>query len=456
MMKLARIPQFLTQDLWTIDLSSAPRLQRIGIHTLRLGIAVAMEFRHRLLDARAAGLVYTTLLSLVPFLAVMFSVLKGFGVHQQIQPVLAQALEPLGAKGQEITDTIIGFVDNLKIGVLGAAGIAGLFYTTYSLIDKIEQALNAIWLVREGRSWGRKFTDYLSVVLVGPLLVATAFGLLASIHSHTLVQRVLEIQPFGYLVVWAGQLLPVAILSALFTFLYKFIPHTQVRIDSALVGGITAALLWGLAGDVFATFVTRSANYSAIYSGFAVLILFLLWLYVGWLIVLIGAQFSFFHQYPTAYLSRLLWQQGTPAFRERLALSLLLALTRRYLRGDGPLRADELAVELHLPVSLVEEQVEHLEEAGLLGLMAKPEGISLTKPPELITVKEVLDTTHKGRDADRVVPLPAGDPIRELLRRRDAAVQQALTGETLHSLAEAEESRESQLPEPHSPQAGPH
>jgi len=443
MTKLSRIPQFFKADLWTIDPASVPTLQRIGIHALRLVIAVALEFRHRLLDARAAGLVYTTLLSLVPFLAVMFSVLKAFGVHQQIEPVLAQALEPLGTNGEEITGKIIGFVDNLKIGVLGIVGVAGLFYTTYSLIDKIEEALNAIWLVREGRSWGRKFTDYLSVVLVGPLLVATAFGLLASIHSHTLVQRVLEIQPFGYLVVWASQLLPVAILTTLFTFLYKFIPHTQVRIDSALVGGITAALLWGLAGDLFATFVTRSANYSAIYSGFAVMILFLLWLYVGWLILLIGAQFSFFHQYPTAYLSRLLWQQGTPSFRERLALSLLVVLTRRYVKGDGPLRVDELAVELHLPVSLVEEQVEHLEEAGLLGLMAKPEGISLTKPPELITVKEVLDSSYREPATDRIVPLLAGDQIGELLRRRDAAVQQALTGQTLRSLVEPSTSRDS-------------
>lgn len=442
MTSLARIPQFLTQDLWAIDPASVPMLQRLGIHALRLAIAVAMEFRHRLLDARAAGLVYTTLLSLVPFLAVMFSVLKAFGVHQQIQPVLAQALEPLGPKGQDITDTIIGFVDNLKIGVLGAVGVAGLFYTTYSLIDKVEQALNAIWLVREGRSWGRKFADYLSAVLVGPLLVVTAFGLLASIHNNALVQRVLEIQPFGYVMLWAGQLLPFAILGGLFTFLYKFIPHTQVRLDSALVGGITAAVLWGIAGEAFATFVTQSAKYSAIYSGFAVLILFLLWLYAGWLIVLIGAQFSFFHQHPTAYLSRLLWQQGTPAFRERLTLSLLLVLTRRYVKGEGPVGMDDLAVELRLPVSLVEEQVESLAEAGLLGLMAKPKGLSLTKPPELISVQEVLDAAQKGPAADTIIPLEVGDPIRELLHRRDAAVRQALTGQTLRSLIEIPVSRE--------------
>jgi len=435
MVTLARIPQFLKQDLWTVDLPSLPPHQRIGIHALRLVIAVALEFRHRLLDARAAGLVYTTLLSLVPFLAVMFSVLKAFGVHQQIEPVLAQALEPLGPKGQEITSTIIGFVDNLKIGVLGAVGVVGLFYTTYSLIDKIEQALNAIWLVREGRSWGRKFADYLSAVLVGPLLIVTAFGLLASVHSNTLVQRVLEIQPFGYLMLRIGQWLPFVILTGVFTFFYKFIPNTNVRFSSALVGGVSAAVLWGIAGEAFTTFVAQSAKYSAIYSGFAVLILFLLWLYAGWLIVLIGAQFSFFHQHPTAYLSRLLWQQGTHALRERLALSLLLILTRRYIKGEGPLGVEQLAIELHLPVSFVEEQVEQLVDSGLLGLMAKPEGIILTKPPELISIKEVLDATNKGRAADATVPLNAGDPVSEMLRRRDAAVEQALAGQTLRSLA---------------------
>ncbi len=437
MTTLAGMQLFLSQDLWKIDASALSLPRRIGMHGLRLAIAVAMEFRHRLLDARAAGLVYTTLLSLVPFLAVMVSVLKAFGVHQQIEPILAQALEPLGSKGQDITVTVIGFVDNLEIGVLGVVGVAGLFYTTYSLIEKIEQALNAIWLVREGRPWGRKFADYLSAVLVGPLLVVTAFGLLASVHSNLFVQRVLEIQPFGFLMLWAGKLLPFIILSALFTFLFKFIPHTHVRLDSALIGGVTAAVLWVLAGEAFATFVTESANYSAIYSGFAVLILFLLWLYAGWLIVLIGAQLSFFYQHPTAYLSRLLWQQGTQAFRERLALSLLLVLARRYIKGDGPLEVEALAVALHLPVSLVEEQVQHLTEAGLLGLMAQPEGVSFTKPIEDISVMDVLNAVHKGRVADQTVVFDGDDAICQVLRRRDEAVATTLEGHTVRTLIES-------------------
>jgi membrane protein len=290
-------------------------------------------------------------------------------------------------------------------------------------------------MVRQGRTWGRKFADYLSVVLVGPLLVVTAFGVLASLQSNTVVRHVMEIEPFGSLLLWVAELVPFLMLCGVFTFFYKFIPYTQVHIGSALVGGISAAILWGIAGEAFAKFVTASAKYSAIYSSFAVLILFLLWLYAGWLIVLIGAQFSFFHQHPTAYLSRQLWQQGTPAFRERLALNVLLVLACGYLKGDPPLRQSDLAVKLSLPDALVAEQLDRLVETGVIGIVKEPEGVTLIKPPELISVKEILDAVRDGGPAGIRVPLDPNDPLERVLRYRDEAVQQALAGQTLRSLA---------------------
>jgi membrane protein len=430
-----RIEQFTQRDLWTTDLAALPVLHRTAMHALRLIVAVALEFRPRLLDARAAGLVFTTLLSLVPFLAVMFSVLKAFGVHHQIEPLLAQALEPLGPKSIEVTARIIDFVDNLKIGVLGMLGVASLLYTTYSLVDKIEQALNAIWMVRQGRPWNRKFTDYLSVVLVGPVLVFAAFGVLASLQSHTVVQRLMEIEPFGTLVVRCAEVVPFLMLCAVFTFFYKFLPYTQVHVSSALVGGVSAAVLWGIAGEAFAKFVTASAKYSAIYSSFAVLILFLLWLYAGWMIILIGAQFSFFHQHPTAYLSRQLWQRGTPAFRERITLNLLLALACRYLQGGPPLRSFELALKLNLPEALVAEELERLGEAGMVGIIKESEGVSLIKAPELIPIQEILAIVRDGNPNEVRGPVHPDDPLELLLSRRDHAVAQALSGHTLRSLA---------------------
>ena len=408
--------------------------QRLGTQVIRLATAVGMEFRHRLLDARAAGLVYATLLSLVPFLAVMFSVLKAFDVHHVIEPLLAQVLEPLGPRSGEITSTIVGFVDNIKISVLGVVGIAGLFYTTYSLINKIEQALNAIWQVKQGRTWERKFADYLSAVLVGPVLVVSAFGMVASLQSHTVVQRLVEMEPFGMLLVWTGEVIPLVMLCAVFTFFYKVIPNTQVHIRSAAVGGVSAAILWIIAEEIFATFVGVSTNYSAIYSSFAVLILFLLWLYTGWMIVLIGAQFSFFHQYPTAYLSRLLWEQRTYVFREQLALNVLRVLGHHYLKGDRPLKLPELSSELNMPLSLVEEEVERLIENGFVGRLQEPEGVSLIRSPDLIFVKEVLDSVRHGTPPWIVPHLDTSDPVCAILRRRDKAVERALVGETVQSL----------------------
>lgn len=434
MTRSTRISQFTKQDLWTRDLTTMSLLQRLGTQALRLATAVGMEFRHRLLDARAAGLVYTTLLSLVPFLAVMFSVLKGFNVHHVIEPFLAQTLEPLGPKSREITATIIGFVDNIKMGVLGVFGIAGLFYTTYSLIDKMEQALNAIWQVKQGRTWERKFADYLSAVLVGPVLVVSAFGLLASLQSHTVVQHLVKMEPFGTLLVWSGDVVPFLMLCGVFTFFYKVIPNTHVHMRSAVVGGVSAAILWIIAGEAFAKFVAASASYSAIYSSFAVLMLFLLWLYTGWMIVLIGAQFSFFHQYPTAYLSRLLWEQGTYVFREQLALKVLRVLGHHYLKGDRPLKLPELSSELNMPMSLVEEEIERLVENGFVGRLQEPEGVSLIKAPDLILVKEVLDSVRNGTPPWILPHLDTSDPVAAVLHRRDKAVERALVGETVQSL----------------------
>lgn len=202
---------------------------------------------------------------------------------------------------------------------------------------------------------------------MGPVLIFSAFGLLASLQSNTLVQHLLELEPFGTLLVWSGEMVPFLMLCIVFTFFYKMIPNTHVQIGSAAIGGVSAAILWIIVGEAFAKFVAASANYSAIYSSFAVLMLFLLWLYTGWIIVLIGAQFSFFHQYPTAYLSRLLWEQGTHLFREQLALKVLMVLGHHYLKGDRPLRLSELASELNMPLSLVEEEVGRLVENGFVG-----------------------------------------------------------------------------------------
>jgi membrane protein len=431
---IERILRYCQEDVWRVDVNALTGLRQFGVKALRLGLVAITEFQESVLSIRATSLVYTTLLSLVPFLAVTFSVLKAFGVHQQIQPILSQALDPLGPRGAEITTNIIQFVDNLKVGVLGAVGVAGLFYTTYSLIEKIEEALNSIWRIESGRPLARRVTDYLGVVLVGPVFVFTAFGLTASAQSHWLVQRILEVQPFGSLMVVLTSLVPFFFMCVVFTFIYKLVPYTAVNFSSALVGGVTAALFWQVAGMAFASFVVGTGRYSAIYSSFAVLILFLIWLYVGWLIVLAGAQVAYYHQHPSAYLLHLRRKNQTPLFREYLTLALLTRITRRFLTGKRPLQEEQLARAQRVPLTLVESLMNDLVAAKMIVRGHDPKGLVLAQAPENIAVAEVLRVVqhqpHGGPQAFAV----GTDTISQVLMRRDAAVEVALEGLTLRNL----------------------
>jgi membrane protein len=235
--------------LWAADLAERPVLERLGIRALRFAVVTVAEAGEHALLLRAASLVYSTLLSLVPFLAVAFSLLKAFGAHYGVELFLARLVEPLGPRAEDLTRQVVAFVDNLQVGVLGAVGFAGLFVTVILLIENVEAAFNHIWRVRHGRSYGRMFSDYLSVILVGPVLIVTALGLIASAESHWLVQRLLAVEVLGgWIQPVAQRALPFALLWIAFTVLYAILPNTRVQLGAAAVGGFAAALLWQLTG----------------------------------------------------------------------------------------------------------------------------------------------------------------------------------------------------------------
>jgi len=237
--------------LWEKDLSTLPRWQAGGIHLLRIFQAVILDLKSGHLTLRAMSLVYTTLLSLVPLLAVSFSVLKGFGVRNQLETALNNMLAPLGAQSAEITQYIIGFVNNVKVGVLGALGLGLLLYTVISLVQKIESAFNFTWRISTSRNLAQRFSDYLSVILVGPVLVFTAMGITGTISNSDILTSLTSIAPLGFLISIASKLLPYILVIAAFTFIYILVPNTRVRFKSALVGGLIAGILWETTGWLF-------------------------------------------------------------------------------------------------------------------------------------------------------------------------------------------------------------
>ncbi len=378
----------------------------------------------------AMSLTYTTILSMVPLLAVTFSVLKAFGVHDQIEPLLAQSLAPLGAEGAALTKHIIEFVRQMQVGVLGAVGVAGLFYTVVTLVGSIEDALNRIWQARQGRAWATKFRDYLSVITVGPVLVFSALALTASAQKHEFVQRVFALAPW---LVWLGTVvLPYIIMATAFTLLYRFMPNTIVTWRAAGIGGVSAGVAWKWAGAVFTAFVAGSGRYAAIYSSFAILVLFFLWIYLSWTIVLIGAEIAYLWQNPREVLSRV--RGVTLVGREEKGLTLLRALARRHLDGRPPAQTAELAKLAGLPATAVEEIVDQMVEHGVLLAADRPHGVALARPPEAISVYEVLSILRGENTAGNSVGnLPAS--VADALAVRSDASRAALSEMTLRTLA---------------------
>jgi membrane protein len=361
-----RLHDFIIRELWEKDIPALRKDQALVIKFLRLVYITIQEFTEPQLNLRASSLVYTTLLSLVPFLAVSFSVLKAFGIHSLIEPVLSRFLTPFGSAGREIAHMIIGFVGNIDAGVLGSLGLITLLYTVISLIQKVEAAFNYTWKVRKGRSFTRRFSDYISVILIGPVLIFSALGITASITNMTVVQKILSLEPFGLAIYLAGKLIPYFLIFLAFTFFYIFIPNTRVRLGSALTGGLLASVLWAVTGRVFASFAVSSTRYAAIYSGFAILIVFMIWIYLNWLILLVGSKISFYYQYPRFFSAGKDTFPLSTRLKEGFALLILSLVGRHYYYNQPPWDFASLQAHLGLPVEPLQGILTLLEHGGYL------------------------------------------------------------------------------------------
>lgn len=435
----------LERAVWESPLDAMPWWRRRGFMAVRMVLALHRDMVDGALPMRAMSLVYTTLLSLVPLLAISFSVLKGFGVHNQIEPFLLGLFEPLGDKAAEITGKIVAFVDNMRVGVLGGLGFAMLFYTVMSLLQKIERAFNYVWHVRRDRNLGQRFRDYLSVVIVGPALVFSALGLTAGSASGVIADLVSGLGPVKLLIELAGRLVPYVMIVGAFTFIYSFMPNTKVKLRSALLGGLVAGVLWTTAGWLFASFVAGSANYTAVYSTFASLIVLLMWLYVGWLILLIGATIAFYHQYPEHLVAGHDGLPSSPRVAERIGLLVVHHVVRRFYQGGRSLTADEIAHRIGLPPHLVEDCLGLLCARGLLAAQnTDPAGYLPARPPEATPVRELLDVLRAGADslvhrAMTIGPALAKDArvgtVIDIADLVDRAALAAVTDMTLKDLA---------------------
>lgn len=433
---------FNTKDklntILNLDLSEAGRIKRFGVRSLQILYASIRDLSDGQLSLQAMSLVYTTLITLVPLLAISFSVLKGFGVHNQIEPMLLGMLEGLGPeKSAEVTEKVIGFVDNIEVGVLGALGLGLLIYAVIALMQKIEAAFNHIWRVAEDRTFAQRFSDYLSVLLMGPLLIFLSAGFTTTVRNAKFFTFLQNYESLAVLNNAGLFLLPWVVMAAGFTFFYIYMPNTKVRISAAFVGGLVAALLWKSMGFAFSSFIASSANYVAIYAAFATLIILMIWLYASWLVILIGANISFYVQYPR-YLRISREPLNLPPYtRMILGLSILTLITKSHLKNEHNWSIDTLSRELNAPILAIQRIIGILEDGGVLVSHMNKNNESATYYPAMAfdrtPLQVVIDVLEKGDNQGWIQNDGMRFPseARSLMDDMSAAREKAVTSKTI-------------------------
>lgn len=427
------IQQYTDRFLWGSDTDNKNWFVANGLAFCRYLYALIRDFLDGQLTLRAMGLVYTTLLSIVPLVAFVFSILKGFGVHQQVRPLLLQLMTPLGEKGIEITDRIIGFVDNVRVDALAIIGFLILMYTVVSLVQKVENSFNFIWHANGPRSIGRRFSEYLSVIMVGPLLMAVAVGAGASITNSQVVQYLATTRGVDTAIIYLGKLMPFALVTGTFTFLYAFIPNTRVKLIAAFIGGITAGLLWVTVGFLFASFVAGSTKYTAIYSSFAILILFLIWLYLGWLILMIGAQISFYYQNPEYLRHGRVDPDLSNASRERMSLEIMSCIGLAFMNNDKAWTSERLARHFSVPGKDIDRLLNRLRLADLI--VDTDQGTLMpARALDAIAVTDVLKAVRLTQNGSEPMSVYSLDSVNSLMDQIEDAIVHSLDNMTLRDL----------------------
>jgi membrane protein len=438
---VSRVKSTIVGFIWGVDTETLPRWKAGLIGFVRVLYGVGGSLAEGQLNLRAMSLVYTTLLSIVPLLAICFSVLKGFGVHNELEPMLLSALAPLGEKGAEIAGRIIEFVEKVKAGVLGSMGLGLLVYTVISLMQKIERAFNYTWRITQERSLAQRFSDYLSVIVIGPVLVFSALGITGSVMSTTVVTSITAIEPFGFLIGLAGKVVPYILIVAAFTFVYSFMPNTKVKLASAVVGALIAGIMWETAGWAFASFVVNSTKYTAIYSAFATLIVFMIWLYLSWLILLIGATISFYHQNPDYLITQQRGHGMSNRIKEKLALTAGALIVGNLYDRQEAWTLDELSRRLGVPSGNVETVMSALEAGGLFKRTGdNPAAFLPARAVDTTQVGELLDAVRSAEEQSHLdyEGLRADAGVATVVERLEQATSQALEGITLKDLVPAE------------------
>lgn len=326
------------------------------------------QFQEDKCALRASALTYYSLMSLVPILAMAFGISKGFGLEKALEKQLFTTFQGQEEVIARVTGFATSLLETTRGGVMAGVGLLLLFWTIVSVLGNIEKSFNDIWGIKKQRSFPRKISDYLSAMVICPLLwiVSSAATVVIKTQIAFVAQKVSLVGTISPAIFFALRLLPYGVVWILFTFVYMFMPNTKVTFRSSVIGGIVAGTLYQLFQWAYLWLQIGVSKYNAIYGSFAALPLFLVWLQTSWLIVLFGAELSFAHQNEETYEFEPDCSKISYAFKKLLALLMTHLLVKHFSAGDRPLSPEQIANKLEMPIRLVRQIADELVESGVL------------------------------------------------------------------------------------------
>ena len=426
---LRKTLQFLNHDIWRIRSRKQRDPRSLGLRAIRIFILSLREFASDKCSLRASALTFFSLLSIVPVFAMAFGLAKGFGLDKVLKEHILKNMEGQ----QEIITRVIEFSENMladtRGGLVAGIGLLFLFWTVIKVLSNIESSFNDIWGVKKERTWGRKFSDYLSLMLIAPVFFLVASG--ATVFVATQVNLATEhntvLSMLGPVITTAIKILPYTVFWGLLTYLYIFMPNAQIQFSSALIGGVVAGTIYQMVQWAYIHFQIGASNAGAVYGSFAALPLFLMWLQISWLIVLYGAELAFAHQNEQTFEFEPDCLRVSEEMKKLLALRITHLCVRRFCDGQTPLTEMEIADELDTPIRLHRALLHRLTETGVLviaqGESERERRYLPARDVEVMSIKFVLDRLEKTGTYD--VPV-AQTPEFERLRAALLGMEQAM------------------------------
>jgi membrane protein len=429
---LKKIFDFLKNDIWRMRLDKMSRRRSFLFKQLRIVVLSIRGFNEDECQLKASALTFYSLLSIVPVVAMAFGIAKGFGFEQMLETHLVEKFP-----GQEdIISQVIAFahslLQNTKGGLIAGIGVGILFWTVVKVLGNIERAFNSIWGVKEVRSMGRKFSDYLSIMVICPVLFIIASGATVFIKTQVTIvtQKIEFLEFFGPVIFTSLRILPYGVMWILFTFVYMFMPNTKVKLTSGLFAGIAAGTIYHIVQWGYITFQIGAARYNAIYGSFAALPLFLIWLQLSWIVVLLGAEISFAHQNVDTYDFEPDCLNVSSAFKKLFSLRITELLVKNFREGGSPLTDSEISKRTDGPIRLVRQVLFELMEAGMVSevntAQYKETAYQPAKDIGELRIKDVLDALdQKGTENVPIDDSPETKKIRESLMSFNAEVKKS-------------------------------